>query len=183
MAVVNPQPGPSNENEDENFSRPQDPPVDSDLYYMPATPNYSPSGHTPGYSGYTPGHSGITPGYSGPSPEQNYGAGSPVYSGPEPGALSNASTPGRGTQEDNLGYTPSYSGYTPSNPGTPQQYSPGNATPARTPSHSSPSGTGGSTGALTGNFPSPQIQQPEVTGNTTPHPGPSEESRNPKYFW
>jgi hypothetical protein len=35
---------------------------------------------------------------------------------------------------------------------------------------------------------SPQIQQSEVTGNTTPHPGPSgsspaDDRNNPRYFW
>ena len=179
------------------------------------------TGHTPSYSGYTPGRSGITPGYTGPSPEYQptfspyYGSSSqhsPVYSGPEPGAISNASTPGHQPEEFvGPGYTPSY---TPSNPGTPQYghsttplYSPGNATPARrsggnTPGRSTPSTSAGGSGASANPGPSgssgssqtkssPQVQQCEVTGNTTPHPGHSpadgsddnNDRNNPRYFW
>ena len=194
---ASPRAGPSNRVPDnlekDNFSRPQDPPASASPgyeTYMGRTPNYSP-GDTPsytGYSGYTPGRSGITPGYAGPSPEhyvQSPLSHSPVYSGPEPGAVSNSSTPGHGMDGDNLGagYTPSHSAYTPSNPGTPNysprpQFSPGNATPRL--------GTPNSTS----NPPSvsPVIQQSEITGNTTPHPGPSgssprDDERNPRYFW
>lgn len=199
-----PQPGPSrtpdhnNRQQDDNFSRPPDPPGYSSPLYAPL---YSPApGDTPTYSGYTPFQSGLTPGYSGPSPEGGAAVRStvspeghrhsPVYSGPPPGLISNASTPGHPPDVE-PGYTPIYSGYTPSNPGTPAsppvyspgEFSPGNATPkgGTTPSPAA------AAAATAGGGASPQIQQPEVSGNTTPHPGPSGASpggeRNPRYLW
>ncbi|TRY64317.1 hypothetical protein TCAL_04624 [Tigriopus californicus] len=194
-AGATPQPGPSAtpNSDDDKFSRPANP----TLYLGGFTPHYSP-GHTPTYSGY---QQGLTPGYSGPSPEDNPAhrrpsQHSPVYTGPPPGLISNASTPGHTAEqsEDFLepGYAPSQSGYTPSNPGTPSHiagpsgfspgpYSPGNATPKggyRTPGTSSNSPN-------TRSATSPQIQQPEVSGNTTPHPGPSGTSPadQQKYLW
>eukprot|EP00095_Tigriopus_kingsejongensis_P005860 maker-scaffold38_size502422-snap-gene-1.12 protein:Tk05860 transcript:maker-scaffold38_size502422-snap-gene-1.12-mRNA-1 annotation:"7sk snrna methylphosphate capping enzyme" len=176
------------------FPKPANPP----LYMGGFTPHYSP-GNTPTYSGY---HQGLTPGYSGPSPEGNRAERrpaqhSPVYTGPPPGLVSNASTPGHGADpsDDFLepGYAPSHSRYTPSNPGTPSHaagpsgyspgpYSPGNATPKggyRTPGNAS----NGATAARSAT--SPQIQQPEISGNTTPHPGPSGNSptEHQKYLW
>lgn len=113
--------------------------------------------------------------------------------------------------------TPTYNPGTPSyNPGTPtysprHDLSPGNATPMAgnsTPGTSGsspvagPSGMGGAGagggagGSGSASRPgtssnSPQIQQPEVTGNTTPHPGTSQSPgegtsqgrNNPRYLW
>ena len=71
--------------------------------------------------------------------------------------------------------------YTPSNPGTPAspapQFSPGNATPRG--GGSTPGTPGPVAGPSNSNSQSPQIQQPEITGNTTPHPGPSGTSPAP----
>eukprot|EP00096_Caligus_rogercresseyi_P006674 TRINITY_DN23383_c0_g1_i1.p1 TRINITY_DN23383_c0_g1~~TRINITY_DN23383_c0_g1_i1.p1 ORF type:complete len:849 (+),score=265.59 TRINITY_DN23383_c0_g1_i1:44-2590(+) len=190
-----------------------------------------------GYYGYnTPG---ITPGYSGPSPDgysnidppiQRHH--SPVYTGPPPGTFSGASTPGN----EESGYTPHYSGYTPSHEGggnasarrNVYTYSPGNATPSprtnsapstphaspgtpnphaspgtpihnpaspaqlprggnRTSSNNAPPMPGPSSGvSTTASLLSPQIQQSEVSGNTTPHPGTSISPANSdqhRYLW
>lgn len=194
-AGATPQAGPSAtpNSDDDKFSRPANP----TLYLGGFTPHYSP-GNTPTYSGY---QQGLTPGYSGPSPEDNPAhrrptQHSPVYTGPPPGLISNASTPGHTVEQSDdflePGYAPSQSGYTPSNPGTPSHvagpsgfspgpYSPGNATPKggyRTPGTSSNSPTARSAT-------SPQIQQSEISGNTTPHPGPSGTSPadQQKYLW
>ena len=174
-----PRPSAPDSDSSDLFPRPAAPPVPG---YSPVyAPLYSPS-DVPTYSGYTPGQSGLTPGYSGPSPECSspapaLGHHSPVYSGPPPGSFSNASTPGH-PDADQPGYTPSYSpryqNYTPSNPGTPA--SPGQKSPQFSPGNATPRGGGstpGTPGPVAGpsNSQSPQIQQNEITGNSTPHPG------------
>ena len=199
-----PQPGPSRtpgsgRGDDDKFSRPYDP-----------TPGYSPfpdaanfysPGQTPSYSYYG---AGLTPGYSGPSPDphpyRSSSQHSPVYSGPPPGLISNASTPGHpaGAGGDDFlepGYVPSYSpAYEPSNPGTPtyspgRQFSPGNATPRAGNSTPGRTNSNSPSAMMASSSHSPSsIQRPEISGNTTPHPGVSERSPasdqgNPKYLW
>ena len=179
--------------------------------YDLGTPSYNPEelDIAPGskYYGYNTSGHGITPGYSGPSPDgfnqttPQHGGYSPVYSGPPPGTFSGASTPGNdessGYTPQHSGYTPHYSGYTPSYGVTSPAYSPGNATPLHggstpgTPpnntnsSSSNRSKSRNGAGGRSSNTTSPQIQQAEITGNTTPHPGTSGSPapNEPRYLW
>ncbi len=163
----------------------------------PGHPGGGAAGYTPTYSpSYTPSNPGTplyNPGTPTYSPTYSPGPGSPAYINPAGGGLS----PGNATPQG---------GHTPSTPKGPSSAS-------SSPSASSPSpaaaqaGSGGSGSATPPPGPSgmqqqqqnrlrqspssPQIQQPEISGNTTPHPGigssrsPASNAAlgSPKYFW
>jgi len=143
------------------------------LYSGPTPPLYY--GPTPGTfsANSTPCHS--TPGYRSPEPPQpagftprytpSYTPGHPHYSPPHPSPDPPCYSPSAG-YSPTPGYSPS-AGYSPTPPGgAPALYSPSHAPsypPARPPS----------------------LQNTEVSGNTTPHPGvsPHEARERPRYSW
>ena len=130
--------------------------------YSPSAPYYSPA-NSPGYSPSSAGGLAM-----GSSPHQNYySPHTPSYSPTQGGSGGGSGGPAGSVHS----------------PGP--LYSPGNATPATSQiSNDSPPVAAVAT---TPSGYSPSIQGSEVTGNTTPHPGPTDDSPlsspGPRYSW